>query len=274
MIKPLVIAEIGINHYGSVETAMLLIRLAKKSGADAVKFQAFTANELEPPGEMRRLLKSRQFTVKQLKTLRDYAKKQCVLWGVTPYSVDWTEVCVNELNPDFLKISSGGIRNEALVKSVCSKHHMVFASVGMAEKKDLERLILWSGKKQMCLMKCTSAYPTASHDSDVSGMDALRAYAEEVGLSCHSNSPYPAITATARGAFAIEKHIALERHYLDHEPDLRASMLPNEFKNMVEMIREVAKTIGDPSIGLKSSEFSTINRIKNRELWAEKRKVL
>lgn len=261
-----IIAEAGVNHNGNIELAHKLIDAAYEAGADAVKFQTFDCERLEPPGERREMLRSLQFTEDQFRTLRDYCGKRIEFMS-TPFDVHNLLGLVS-LGVGRLKISSGGLFDHELLRAAEESRLPVILSTGMATEGDVSRAI-WRLKysDNLTLLHCTSAYPAPIEDVNLKAMQTMRsAFGCPVGLSDHSDSTAIPIAAVAMGATVIEKHLTLDRSMVG--PDHAASMCPYDFKRMVLGIREVEKAMGDGIKRPMPSEARTRQIVKERLEWA------
>lgn len=274
---PFIIAEIGINHGGSVEIAELLIRCARRSGADAVKFQGFTPNVLEPPGRRRDFLKSVHLTSQRLARLRDYACRCGLGFGLSVFDPKWV-YAADAISCDFIKIASGNLTNTDLVCEVAAQKKPVVISTGTHDEDEIGNVVdfLLPAVSHLTIMKCTSCYPTPVEECNVRGVLGLRAFEggskrTKIGYSCHSRSIYPAVAAAALGAQVIEKHIALET---TGNNDLESSLTPERFAEMTIAVREAYFSLGSLSFKPIPVEKETIKVLQGRREWREKQKKL
>jgi len=260
----MIIAEISCNHLQKKEIALKLIEEAKKSGADAVKFQAYTPDTMTlNPDKLQQKEKEYfliQGSIWENRTFYDLYKEAYTPWEwfdelkqkaeelglfflVTPFdesSVDFLE----ELNVSAYKIASFEINHIPLIKKIAKTNKPVIFSTGIAELEDIQLAIdtlTKNGNNQIVILKCTSAYPATIEDANLLTIHDLKSRFDVlVGLSDHTtNSKIPAY-AVALGACIVEKHFTLEKK----GPDAEFSLLPNEFAEMVKNIRECESAMG------------------------------
>lgn len=259
MSRVFVVAEIGVNHNGSREMAFALIDAAKEAGADAVKFQTFHADELASPrAEMAAyqvantgtrksqldMLRRLQFSADDFLALRRYADEKGIRFFSTPFdfaSVDLLEA----LEVQMYKIGSGDLTNLPLLRYVAAKGKPILLSTGMATLGEVEEALqAVEGKAPVTLLHSTTNYPTEPHEVNLRAMVTLhQAFGVPVGYSDHTAGWEVAVAAVALGATIIEKHLTLSKDLPG--PDHRASLEPDEFRQMVHAIRTVEQALGD-----------------------------
>lgn len=234
-----IIAEIGVNHNGSVETAKELIDAIALSGADTIKTQYYiTENLCEPEHPQFDMLKSLELSFDQIKEIR-----QCTLDSGLKFLV--SVFCLTTLNhmeylgQDRYKIASGEIGHEPLLEAIEATKKPVILSCGLEGQGDLQRFVdifnYYEDRDDYMTLHCVSAYPARYEEMDLS-----RGMCHD-GFSDHTIGPECAIAAVALGAEIIEKHVTLDR--TQEGPDHHMSMQPLEFKEMVTMIRNVEKAL-------------------------------
>lgn len=264
-----IIAEIGVNHAGSQAIARKLIDEAIEAGADAVKFQTFSAERLEPEGPRRRMLSGLEFTKQTWFGLCEYAGSKNIEFLSTPFSVE-DLYFLETLGLDRIKISSGSLGDEKLLKEAARNNHQLIISTGMSDIKRIKQAIEWTGRRmgeRITLLHCTSSYPTPVKEVNLRAMMTLRSHFScPVGLSDHTTSINVPIAASALGAIIIEKHITLSRDM--GGPDHHASLEPHEFKQMVQGIREVDMAMGEWEKKIQPSEIETMKITEERRKWA------
>lgn len=267
-----IIAEMSANHAGSIERALEMIHVAKEAGADCVKIQTYTADTLTInchneyfniengtwQGENLYSLYQKAYTPWEWQErLRDEAAKVGIDFLSTPFdntSVDFLE----ELGVGFYKIASFELVDIPLLEYIASKKKPIIMSTGMGTLEEIEEAVnaIYSvGNRQLAIMKCSSAYPARSEEMNLSTIiDMKKRFQIPVGLSDHSMGSFSAATAVAMGANIIEKHFCISRAIKN--PDSSFSMEPDEFKAMVESVREVEKAMGKVSYGVSKQEES------------------
>lgn len=257
-----VIAEVGINHNGSLIDAYRLIDEAHDCGADAVKFQAFSPEKLDPPGPRRDILKSLVLSESAFRLIYKHCAEISMEFMATPFDVEWLHFLVN-LGMKRIKISSGSIGDIKLLSAAARTELPVYLSTGLASEAELYtalRIIY----RNMTLMHCVSEYPTPISHINLRRMQTLRKFGLPVGLSDHSMSIYPAIAAVGMGATAIEKHITLNRS--SNGPDHIASLEPDDFSEMVCGIRAVENALGDAKL-FNDNKSEAFDIKKERDEW-------
>lgn len=268
------IAEMSGNHAGSIENAKAIIRAAKDAGADCVKIQTYTPDTLTIDcsneyfevkngtweGENLYSLYGKAFTPWEWqKELMEEANRVGIDFFSTPFdttSVDFLE----EMGVSFYKIASFEMIDLPLLKYVASKGKPIIMSTGMAtleEIKEAVEAIYETGNRQLAILKCSSAYPAITDQMNLKTIvDLKERFDMPVGLSDHSLGSLGASTAVALGANIIEKHFCLSREI--ENPDASFSMTPEEYRQMVDDIRNVEKAIGKPCYGVSAQEESSM----------------
>ena len=268
-----IIAEMSANHSGSIERAKEIIRAAKECGADCVKIQTYTPDTLTIDchneyfqvrngtweGENLYSLYGKAYTPWEWhKELKEEAERVGIDFLSTPFdntSVDFLE----DLGMDFYKIASFEMVYLPLLRYIASKGKPIIMSTGMGTKEEIEEAleaIYETGNDRVAILKCSSAYPAISDDMHLKTIADMKAKFEiPVGLSDHSMGHLGATTAVALGANIIEKHFCISRAI--ENPDSSFSMEPNEFKEMVEQIRQVEKAMGKVFYGASAQEQSS-----------------
>lgn len=254
-----VIAEVGVNHNGSIAMAKKLIDTAKKTGADAVKFQMCDPNEMvvkDAPsaayqektakGESHYdMLKRFYFGVREHKVLKAYAKKKNIIFFSTPFSIKDARELI-KLGMPAMKVGSSDTNNLPQLRVIASAKVPIIFSTGMstlAEVKASISAIKKAGGKDIVVLHCTTAYPTGDEDVNLRAMVTVRnALKLPVGYSDHTPGTDVAIAAVALGACVIEKHITLNKKLPG--PDHFASLEPKEFAALVRAIRRTEKILG------------------------------
>ncbi len=273
-----IIAEAGVNHNGSVETAKKLIEVAAVAGADAVKFQTFKAEKLvskyapkaeyqkEATGENESQLEmigKLELDLNAHKELLNHSIKNKITFLSTPFDLESIELLKN-LGLDIFKIPSGEITNLPYLRRIGGIKKRVILSTGMAELGEIEnalKILVASGtpKKNITVLHCNTEYPTLYKDVNLLAMHTIRKkFNINVGYSDHTNGIEVPIAAVALGAYVIEKHFTLDRNM--GGPDHRSSIEPDELNQMVASIRNIEKALGN---GIKKPSAS---ELKNMEI--------
>lgn len=256
-----IIAEAGVNHNGDIDLAKKLIDLAKEAGADAVKFQTFKTEEVvirsaEKAGYQKEttpseesqydMIKKLELSEEDFKDLFTYAQEKGILFLSSPFDKGSVDL-LSELGISAFKIPSGEITNFPLLKHIARKRKPIILSTGMATQGEVEEaleVIKAEGIEDIILLHCVSSYPAKIEDMNLKAMETLgNTFKLSVGLSDHSLGLTIPIAAVALGACVIEKHFTLDKNLLG--PDHKASLEPDELKQMVKAIRDVERAIGD-----------------------------
>lgn len=251
-----IIAEAGVNHQGDIKLAEALALSAKATGADAVKFQTFDAEKLEPPGTRRDMLKALELSRDDFRALKWYCDSIGLEFMSTPFDVESLNFLVG-LGVKRIKIASGHMqpRHTALLDAAYQSGLPLIVSLGMG---GVPRF----AADDVTWLHCVSAYPVPVDDNNLRAMTELP---EPYGLSDHSLSTMLPSLAVAMGATVIEKHLTLNRNMAG--PDHQASLEPDQFKMMVDCIRWTERALGDGIKRVMPSEEKTIQIVKEREAW-------
>ena len=271
---PFFVAEISANHNGSLFHAKKLIKIAKKYGADAVKFQTYTPDTLtiqssKPDFKIRgglwngktlwNLYEKAQTPFDWHKELFNYAKKLKIICFSTPF--DETAVDLLEsLNCPFYKIASFEMNHIPLIKRVAKTKKPMIISTGMANLKEIDlayKVAKKNGAKEITLLYCVSNYPSNISDFNFNNIRVLKErYNCKVGFSDHSTNNKVVAAAIAAGAEIIEKHIALERQKKGF--DLAFSLKGKEIKDYVKVIKDTSLMMGKKYFFRNKSENQSL----------------
>ncbi len=277
---PLVVAEAGVNHNGSAELAMRLVEAAAASGADAVKFQTFSADAVATPNAPQAAYQqARAAAASQVEMLRAVelsadALRACsartaelgMVLLSTPFDLASVEVLAEMGVPAF-KVGSGDLTNLVLLRAVAAHGRPVLLSTGMATLDEVATVVddlRAHGDPPLVLLHCTSAYPAATGDANLRAMATLRErFGVPVGYSDHTPGTAVAVAAASLGAALIEKHLTLDRAMPG--PDHAASLEPDAFAAMAAAVREAHVALGD---GLKQPRVAEedARRVARRSL--------
>jgi len=256
-----VIAEAGVNHNGSLDLARRLIDAAAEAGADAVKFQTFSAEDLvtqsAPMAEYQEralgagdsqftMLRKLELSHDDHRVLAEYAGRKGILFLSTPFDEGSVRLLA-DLGVAAFKISSGDLTNHPLLECMARFGRPMILSTGMAnlaEVEDAVRVIRAAGHPPLALLHCVSCYPA---DPRVVNLRAMATLAVRcgvpVGFSDHTLGMEVAVAAVAAGACIIEKHLTLDCSLPG--PDHQASLEPGAFAEMMRGIRLVDAALGD-----------------------------
>jgi len=257
-----IIAEAGVNHNGSIELAYELIDVASESGADAVKFQTFKAENLVSKNAEKAeyqkqttdasesqfdMIKRLELDIDAHKKLIDYCKEKDIMFLSTPFDHESIDL-LNELQLQIFKIPSGEITNLPYLRHIGLLNKKVFLSTGMSnlqEVGDALTVLINSGtlKENITVLHANTMYPTPMEDVNLNAMQTIhKEFGVAVGYSDHTLGIEVDIAAVAMGASIIEKHFTLDKAM--DGPDHKASLEPDELKAMVSAIRNIEKALG------------------------------
>lgn len=277
MSKTFIIAEMSANHNQHLDIALKTIQEAKKAGADAVKIQTYTADTLTLDCRKPDFVLGKGLW--EGETFYSLYKKAYTPWewheeifrvareeGITCFSTPFDKTAVDLLesldNPIY-KIASFEITDIPLIQYIAQKQKPIILSTGIAMEEDIQLAldtIYAEGNNDVTLLKCTSAYPAPIEDANLLTIpDMKQRFGVKVGLSDHTEGSTVPMAAVALGAEVVEKHFIIDRSI--GGPDSAFSMNAEEFKAMVENVRNVEKALGsvyyptDPST-IKGREYS------------------
>ena len=293
-----IIAEVGVNHNGSIELAYKLIDVASASGADAVKFQTFKAENLVSINAQKaeyqkqatnqsesqfKMLKKLELDTNAHKKLINYCKKKDIVFLSTPFDDESIDL-LDELELQIFKIPSGEITNLTYLKHIGSLGKEVILSTGMSTLKEIEEALIiltsaGTSKENITILHANTMYPTPMEDVNLRAMQTIQdKFGVAVGYSDHTLGIEVDIAAVAMGATIIEKHFTIDKTM--DGPDHKSSIDPEELKAMVSSIRNIEKALGSsikkpsksekPNIIMARKSIVARKSIKKGELFTEK----
>ena len=276
----LIIAEAGVNHNGSFIEAKKLIDAAVNCKADIIKFQSFRANDLCIPETKKakyqenngknnetqfEMLKELELSLQEQEDLKIYSEKKNIEFLTSGFDLDSLNFIKN-LDLKRYKIPSGEITNLPYLRFVGSQNKPVILSTGMSDMKDIGnalKYLISSGTslKNITLLHCLSEYPAPLEEVNLRAMISMRnKFKVNVGYSDHTLGIEVSLAAAALGATVIEKHITLDKN--SNGPDHRASLDPNEFRKLVEGVRNISKALGSKEKKITNSELKNISIVR------------
>lgn len=239
-----IVAEIGVNHDGSMDKALQLMEAAQDAGCNTVKYQLFSAERSYAPErceEMKRLELSRD-NIKELKRAAELMK---IGFLCTPDDLDDARF-LRDIGVERIKIGSSNVTNLPLLRAVAAFDVDVILSTGACSQFEVAKAVQQFGRincGELILLHCVSAYPAPLSQMNMRAINMLAAYGYPVGLSDHTLGTDAAVMALAMGACIIEKHLTLDRNA--DGPDHWASIEPDEMKRFVETLRHCEIALGD-----------------------------
>lgn len=283
--RTFVIAELSANHNQDFDRAVEIIKAAKWAGADAIKLQTYTPDTITLDCD-NEYFQIKQGTIWDGTTLHKLYQGAYTPWDWQPKLKKIAEeeglICFSSpfdyTSVDFLekmdvpayKIASFEINDIPFIEYIASKGKPVIMSTGIATLKDIEEAVNACrrvGNNNIALLKCTSAYPSPLEDINLRVIPNMKeTFDVVVGLSDHTMSNTISLGAVALGAKIVEKHLTLRRE--DGGPDSKFSMEPEEFKSMVDGIREMEKALGKVTYQLTEKQRNS--REHSRSLFVVK----
>lgn len=280
------IAEIGGNFDGSLDKAKRLIDAAKESGADCAKFQTFTAETIVSEGGFSKMqlhgvhgswgrtvsevFKDVEFPIEWHREIADYCRNIGIDFSTSPYFREAVDLCADMKLP-FIKIGSGEITWLEMIEYTANKGIPIMLATGdatMAEIDEAVRTIEKTGNKDLVLMQCITNYPSKIESANVNVLKTYQdAFGCLTGYSDHSPGHVVALASVVLGARVIEKHFTLNKK--DKGPDHPHSMEPDEFRFMVDSVREVEKAMGSTRKEVVEEESETVF-VQRRCLYAKR----
>lgn len=269
-----VIAEIGINHNGSLEIAKRLIEAAEDVGCDAVKFQkrtvdvVYTAEELAKPrenpfgptnGDLKRGL---EFEEAEYREIDRYCKERDIDW----FASCWDEASVDfidRFNPTCYKIASASLTDDDLLRYTRSKGKPILLSTGMSTLEQIDHAVEVLGTSNLLLMHTNSTYPSAVADLNLRCIPMLRQrYGVPIGYSGHETGVVTSVAAMVLGACVVERHITLDRAMWGS--DQAASLGVSGFAKMIQHLRYCEPALGDGVKRLYPAEIPVQQKLRRK----------
>lgn len=292
----LIIAEAGVNHNGSMETAFKLIDAAKEIGVDCIKFQTFQAenivtksspkafyqlNVTDKSESQYEMLKKLELGKEDFLRLKQYCDVKKIMFMSTPYNYEDVDL-LNEIGVEAFKIASGQLVELPFLRYIARLKKKMIISTGMANLAEVYyavEAIRSEGNDNVIVLQCNTDYPSKIEDTNILAMNTMqKALNVKVGYSDHVVNNYACYAAVALGAEVIEKHFTLDKNM--EGPDHSCSLEPKEFKELIDGIRNIEMAMGTgvktPSLseqkntfGMRRSIVAKID-IKKDEILSEK----
>jgi len=269
-----IIAEIGINHNGSIDITKELIDVAKDSGADAVKFQkrtidlVYTKELLDSPREspwgktQREQKEGLEFGREEYQEIDRYCREKGIAWFASAWDLE-SQKFLRQFNLKYNKIASAMLVYEPLLRMVAEEKKHTFISTGMSKIANLDRAVAIF-REVGCpfeLMHCVSTYPMTDEDANLNRIKALRErYGCNVGYSGHEVGLAVSYAAAAVGITSLERHITLGRSM--YGSDQAASVEPAGFRNLVGAVRKIEQAMGDGALEMNPKEVSIASKLR------------
>lgn len=274
------IAEAGVNHNNSIEIAFKLVDAAKDSGADAVKFQTFKAENIAlkntPKAEYHirttgndtieswyNMLKRQELDLESHFKIKEYCQNKNITFLSTPYDIESVDL-LEKIGVSAYKVASSDNQNYILLDYLIKIKKPIIISTAMCyeeEVDDLYQHFLNNDFKKLMIMHCTGNYPS---DLNETNLNVVKKYIEKysciIGYSDHNLEMYNPIIATSLGCKIYEKHITIDKSL--EGPDHRASLTPNELKKTITNIKKTEISLGSSIKTCTQSEISNRDKLK------------
>ncbi len=268
-----VVAEIGINHNGDVETAKRLIDAALLAGIDAVKFQKRTPELCVPAEEQDRMRETPwgyisyldyrhkvEFGVEEYSAIEEYCRERKIPW----FASVWDEPSANfmeDFNPPCHKVPSAGLTDHDLLRYLRNTGRPVILSTGMSTMEEIQAAVEVLGTDNLLITHSTSTYPCEPSELNLQMIQTLKeTFPCPIGYSGHEVGLIPTIVAMTLGACLLERHITLDRAMWGS--DQAASVEPGGFTRLMKYIRVSEEAFGDGVKRVYESELGSLRKLR------------
>ena len=274
MEKIFIIAEIGINHNGDMDTAKKLIKMAKRCGCDAVKFQkrdleiVYTKNELVSKREspwgttFKEQKEGLEFNLDQYKEIDKFCKDVDIEWFASAWDINSLNF-LDVFNLKYGKVASALITHKDFLLELAKRKKYTFISTGMSEYKDIDNAVEIF-KSQDCpfeIMHCVSTYPCPEEILNLNIISRLKEkYSCKVGYSGHESGVVASVVAATYGISSLERHITLDRSM--YGSDQSASLEETGLKNLVDSVKKVPIVNGTSDKKIFDQEKSVASKLR------------
>ena len=269
-----VIAEIGINHNGSLELAKRLIDEAAESGCDAVKFQkrtvdeVYSKEELDKPRESpwgttnREQKYGLEFTKADYDEIDRHCKEKGIEWFASAWDVE-SQLFLQQFDCKYNKVASAMLTHRELLEVIASEKKHTFISTGMSTLEQIDKVVEIF-RKHGCsfeLMHCNSTYPMQVQDANLKVMHTLQErYGCNIGYSGHESGIIISCAAVAMGASSLERHITLDRAM--YGSDQSASLEVTGLRRMMDYVRDIVTAMGSPEKRVMETEVPIAAKLR------------
>lgn len=268
-----IVAEIGINHNGSVDLATKLIDVAKACGCDAVKFQKRTPEKCVPP-EMREKMRETpwgyisyleyrhkvEFGIEEFTRIDNYCRAQKIDWFVSCWDPD-SVAFIQQFQTPCIKIPSASLTDRELLEAARGTGEPIMLSTGMSNMDQIRAAVDLLGTENLLLAHATSTYPCPKDELNLRMITTLRELFDcPIGYSGHEVGLATTLAAVALGASFIERHVTLDRAMWGS--DQAASIEPGGLKRLVKDVRNIETALGDGKKRVYDSEIVAASRLR------------
>lgn len=268
-----IIAEIGINHNGSMDICKKLIDMAVSTGCDAVKFQKRNP-DICVPDDQKNIIretpwgkityleykKKIEFGKEEYIEIDRYCKEKGIIWFASPWDVSSVDF-LEQFDVPCYKIASACLTDEELLKRVKATKKPVILSTGMSTMQQINDAIVLLGDENLILLHCNSTYPAATNELNLNVINTFRELFKcPIGYSGHESITYPSVIAAVLGACVIERHITLDRAM--YGTDQAASLELRGLQIMCSEIRNIPIYLGTGNKTVYDSEQPLIQKLR------------
>lgn len=274
-VRPILIGEVGINHNGSLETALKLIDMAKENGCDLVKFQKRNPDVCVPESKKNEMRETPwgyisyleykhkiEFGVSEFKAIEKHCREIDIPWSASAWDLE-SQLFLQGFNTNFNKVASAMNTYVPLLEKIAAEKKITFVSTGMAEIDDIDRCVQIF-KNESCpiiLLHTISTYPASEAELNLRNIQMLqRRYSLPVGYSGHESSVSPSIIAASIGAVAIERHVTLDRSMWG--TDQSASLEPQGLKYLSSVLGKLQTVLGSSEKIFSGSEKKAAQNLR------------
>ena len=267
-----IIAEIGINHNGSVDLAKKMIDEAVMAGCDAVKFQKRTVTKVYTPEELdtyrpnyygstnRDLKLGLELSYEDYCKIDDYCKTKKIMWFASCWDIDSVDF-IEQFDVPCHKVASALLTDDEFLYKVKSTGKPILLSTGMSTMEEIRHAVNLLGEDNLILYQCTSTYPSEHNEINLRVIEEFRKeFSCPIGYSGHEKGLLPSILAVQLGANSVERHITIDRTLWGS--DQAASLEPEGLRRMVRDIREVKTILGNGQKIVYQSEIPVKNKLR------------
>lgn len=268
------IAEIGINHNGSIDTAKKLIAGCKEAGADVVKFQKrnpdicvpeYRKNDVRstPWGPMKYIdyKKRIEFGKEEYDLIDQYCKEVGIRWTASVWDIDSLSFIMN-YNVPFIKVPSACITDMELLRAIRRTNKPIVLSTGMSTLGEIAEAVSVFSDLELSILHCNSSYPTPVGELNLNAIKTLSKLFPKyvIGYSGHEQGTYPTICAALLGARIIERHVTLDKNMWG--TDQEASLDMGELKELIHALKTLPQWFGKGHIGVTKSEIPIKDKLR------------
>jgi N-acetylneuraminate synthase len=268
-----IVAELGINHNGSLEIAKSLIDVAVKTGVDAIKLQKRTPELCVPPDQQKHMRETPwgyityleyrykvEFNLNEYREIDHYCKQKNMPW----FASVWDEPSVDflqQFNPICYKIPSASLTDEKLLRHARETGLPIILSTGMSTMQQIKNAVKILGEENLLITHATSTYPCDPNELNLKMIRTLdESFSCPIGYSGHEVGLIPTVVAVSMGACLVERHITLDRAMWGS--DQAASVEPGGMERLVKYIRVTEQALGDGVKRVYDSEIPSLRKLR------------